>query len=94
MAPESYLGVGHWSEPAGGRAEPTVVMRRYPDSRRLATLVKYGWTKRSASRAPGRQAPRTRPRTLPGIRQLRTTSTEYAVRPKKDWLAEPTIRAM
>lgn len=38
LAPESYLGVGHWSDPAGGRAEPIVVMRRYPDSRRLATL--------------------------------------------------------
>ena len=42
LAPESYLGVGHWSDPAGGPAEPIVVMRRYPDSRRLATLVKRG----------------------------------------------------
>jgi uncharacterized protein len=42
LAPESYLGVGHWSDPAGGPAEPIVVMRRYPDSRRLATLVKQG----------------------------------------------------
>jgi aminoglycoside phosphotransferase family enzyme/predicted kinase len=42
LAPESYLGVGHWSDPAGGPAEPVVVMRRYPDSRRLATLVKRG----------------------------------------------------
>ena len=42
LAPESYLGVGHWSDPAGGPAEPVIVMRRYPDSRRLATLVKRG----------------------------------------------------
>ncbi|UQX10351.1 bifunctional aminoglycoside phosphotransferase/ATP-binding protein [Candidatus Mycobacterium methanotrophicum] len=42
LAPESYLGVGHWSDPAGGPAEPIVVMRRYPDSRRLSTLVKHG----------------------------------------------------
>jgi uncharacterized protein len=42
LAPEGYLGVGHWSDPAGGPAEPVVVMRRYPDSRRLATLVKRG----------------------------------------------------
>ena len=42
LAPESYLGVGHWTDPAGGPAEPVIVMRRYPDSRRLATLVKHG----------------------------------------------------
>jgi aminoglycoside phosphotransferase family enzyme/predicted kinase len=42
LAPESYLGVGHWSDPDGSTAEPVVVMRRYPDSRRLATLVKHG----------------------------------------------------
>jgi uncharacterized protein len=42
LAPESYLGVGHWTDPAGGPAEPVIVMRRYPDSRRLATLVKRG----------------------------------------------------
>ena len=42
LTPESYLGVGHWSDPAGGPAEPVIVMRRYPDSRRLATLVKRG----------------------------------------------------
>ncbi|MDT5345114.1 MAG: uncharacterized protein QOE52_4298 [Mycobacterium sp.] len=42
LAPESYMGVGHWSDPAGGPAEPVVVMRRYPDSRRLTTLVKRG----------------------------------------------------
>ncbi len=42
LAPQSYLGVGHWKSPAGGPAEPIVVMNRYPDSRRLATLVKGG----------------------------------------------------
>lgn len=42
LVPESYLGVGHWTDPAGGPAEPIVVMHRYPDSRRLATLVKRG----------------------------------------------------
>lgn len=40
LAPHSYLGVGHWKAPAGGPTEPIVVMNRYPDSRRLATLVK------------------------------------------------------
>lgn len=42
LTPQSYLGVGHWKPPAGGPAEPIVVMNRYPDSRRLATLVKGG----------------------------------------------------
>ena len=42
LAPQSYLGVGHWKAPAGGPAEPVVVMNRYPDARRLATLVKGG----------------------------------------------------
>ncbi|MDI3315258.1 MAG: AAA family ATPase [Mycobacterium sp.] len=42
LAPESYLGVAHLSDPTGGPAEPVVVMRRYPDARRLATLVKNG----------------------------------------------------
>jgi aminoglycoside phosphotransferase family enzyme/predicted kinase len=40
LAPDSYLGVGHFSAPDGGSPEPVVVMRRYPDSARLATLVK------------------------------------------------------
>ncbi|MGA8328663.1 MAG: AAA family ATPase [Mycobacterium sp.] len=40
LAPQSYLGVGHWKAPAGGPAEPILVMNRYPDSRRLATLAK------------------------------------------------------
>lgn len=42
LAPESYQGVGHWSDPVGGPAEPVIVMRRYPDSRRLTTLVTRG----------------------------------------------------
>ncbi|MBS4729267.1 nucleoside monophosphate kinase [Mycobacterium sp. SM1] len=42
LAPESYLGVAHLSDPTGGPAEPVVVMRRYPDARRLATLAKGG----------------------------------------------------
>lgn len=42
LAPDSYLGVAHLSDPTGGPGEPVVVMRRYPDSRRLATLVKRG----------------------------------------------------
>ena len=42
LAPDSYLGVAYLSDPTGGPAEPVVVMRRYPDSRRLATLVKRG----------------------------------------------------
>ena len=37
LAPDSYLGVAHFSDPQGGPAEPVVVMRRYPDSCRLAT---------------------------------------------------------
>jgi aminoglycoside phosphotransferase family enzyme/predicted kinase len=42
LAPESYLGVAHLTDPTRGPAEPVIVMRRYPDSRRLATLVKRG----------------------------------------------------
>ena len=42
LAPDSYLGIGHFSGPQGGPSEPVVVMRRYPDSCRLATLVKTG----------------------------------------------------
>ena len=42
LAPDSYLGVGHFSFPGDGGAEPVVVMRRYPDDARLATLVKNG----------------------------------------------------
>ena len=42
LAPESYFGVGHFSAPQGGPAEPVVVMRRYADSTRLAALVRSG----------------------------------------------------
>jgi uncharacterized protein len=42
LAPDSYLGLAHFSGPHGGPAEPVIVMRRYPDSRRLASLVKQG----------------------------------------------------
>ncbi|MFZ0225964.1 MAG: nucleoside monophosphate kinase [Mycobacterium sp.] len=44
LAPQAYLGVAHFNDPAGGAAEPVVVMRRYPDSSRLATLAKKGGT--------------------------------------------------
>lgn len=40
MAPESYRGVAHLSDPAGGLSEPVIVMRRYPNSARLATRVR------------------------------------------------------
>lgn len=42
LAPDSYLGVAHFRNPDDGPAEPVVVMRRYPDSARLAALVKQG----------------------------------------------------
>jgi uncharacterized protein len=40
LAASSYLGVGHLSDALGGPAEPVIVMRRRPDARRLATMVK------------------------------------------------------
>jgi len=39
LAPDSYVGVGHFSAPDSA-AEPVIVMRRYPDSARLAALVR------------------------------------------------------
>ena len=42
LAPDSYLGVAHFTDPGGGPAEPVIVMRRYADSTRLASLVKSG----------------------------------------------------
>lgn len=42
LAPDSYLGLGHFTGPEGGPPEPVIVMRRYPDARRLATMVKNG----------------------------------------------------
>ncbi len=41
LAPDSYLGIAHLSYPWGG-TEPVVVMRRYPDTCRLATMVRSG----------------------------------------------------
>jgi uncharacterized protein len=42
LAPDSYLGIAHFSGPQNGPAEPVIVMRRYPSSRCLATLVTNG----------------------------------------------------
>ncbi len=42
LSPDSYLGVAHLSDPAGGPAEPIVVMRRYRDEDRLASIVRRG----------------------------------------------------
>lgn len=42
LAPDSYLGVGHFHPPLGGVPEPVIVMRRYPDEVRLATMVRHG----------------------------------------------------
>lgn len=39
LAPDSYLGVAHLSDPGGGPAEPIVVMRRYRDEDRLASIA-------------------------------------------------------
>jgi hypothetical protein len=42
LSPESYFGVAHLSDPTGGPAEPVVVMRRYRDDERLASMVSRG----------------------------------------------------
>jgi aminoglycoside phosphotransferase family enzyme/predicted kinase len=42
LSPDSYLGVAHLTDPSGGPAEPIVVMRRYQDDDRLASLVTRG----------------------------------------------------
>ena len=42
LAPDSYLGIGHFTPPGGGPSEPVLVMRRHPDERRLATMVRRG----------------------------------------------------
>ena len=39
LSPDSYLGVAHLTDPTGGPAEPIVVMRRYHDEDRLASMV-------------------------------------------------------
>lgn len=41
LAPDSYLGVAHFAAP-GRDPEPVIVMRRHPDERRLATIVRRG----------------------------------------------------
>lgn len=42
LAPDSYLGVGHFQSPQGGEPEPVIVMRRHPDEARLATMIRRG----------------------------------------------------
>jgi uncharacterized protein len=42
LAPQSYLGVAHFSGPAGEPSEPVIEMRRYPGATRLASLVEAG----------------------------------------------------
>jgi aminoglycoside phosphotransferase family enzyme/predicted kinase len=42
LAADSYLGVAHLTDATGGEPEPVVVMRRYPDSIRLASMVRRG----------------------------------------------------
>lgn len=42
LAPDSYLGVAHLTDPEGGAPEPVIVMRRYPEVCRLSTMVAAG----------------------------------------------------
>src|SRR5262245_12250713 len=42
LAPGSYLGVAHFGGPGTGSTEAVIVMRRYPDDARLASLVRNG----------------------------------------------------
>jgi aminoglycoside phosphotransferase family enzyme/predicted kinase len=42
LAPDTYLGVGHFDAPGSAAPEPVIVMRRHPDERRLATMVRGG----------------------------------------------------
>ena len=42
LAPDSYLGVAHLSAEWAGTCEPVLVMKRHPDSIRLATMVRRG----------------------------------------------------
>jgi len=39
LSPGSYLGVAHLTDPTGGPDEPIIVMRRYRDNDRLASIV-------------------------------------------------------
>lgn len=40
LAPDSYLGVAHLHGPGGADPEPVIVMRRYHDDHRLASMVR------------------------------------------------------
>ncbi|MGO9383802.1 MAG: AAA family ATPase [Mycobacterium sp.] len=42
LSPDSYFGVAHLTDPGGGPPEPIVVMRRYHDDARLASMVTRG----------------------------------------------------
>lgn len=42
LAPDSYLGIAHLTGVPGGPDEPVLIMRRHPESTRLATLVSRG----------------------------------------------------
>lgn len=42
LAPDSYLGVAYLSDPTGAPPEPIIVMRRYRNNDRLASMVKHG----------------------------------------------------
>ncbi len=42
LAPDSYLGVAHFSRPQDSEPEPVIVMRRHSDDTRLATKVRRG----------------------------------------------------
>jgi uncharacterized protein len=42
LSPDSYLGIAHLTDPTGGPSEPIVVMRRYHDDDRLASMVTRG----------------------------------------------------
>jgi uncharacterized protein len=42
LSPDSYLGIAHLTEPNDEPAEPIVVMRRYHDDDRLASMVTRG----------------------------------------------------
>jgi uncharacterized protein len=39
LAADSYLGVAHFSGPRCGPPEPVIVMRRYPNSQRLSSMI-------------------------------------------------------
>lgn len=42
LSPASYLGVAQLTDPTGGPVEPIVVMRRYRDQDRLASMINRG----------------------------------------------------